>query len=248
MSTVDHILAGCGRLRVAWNWLGEATIPGRTRHRQRHLSDTARTQLDRQAAAERTDRHALLTSGRIPTGATTAPTNINALDAREKVASDIDHAAWVLASQLRDRVLPPYRAGQPAYRPDGRSTDRRFRTAIDWISLNAPRLQDSDRDTINTTYRALVDADTHARAVAGAGPDNRRLAAECPACGRRALVWNTDSTDHREWHVTCVTPRCRCSGRDCRCKLPDRQPGMVHLWLEAGWERFAEQMQHQEAL
>lgn len=241
MSTVDHLLAECGRLRTAWTWLTEATIPGRTRRHQRVTSDATKAARAKQATAERNDRAKLLTAGKLLVGNQHAPTNINALDAREKIATDVDHTAWVMASNMRNRGYNDLR--QHSYRPDGRNTDHRFRGAVDWISLNAPRLQDGDQTTIDDTYRSLVDATTLATNIAGAGNDRRPLAAHCPACNRRTLAWDTSSTDHREWHVLCTAPTCRCQGHDCSCRKPDRLPGMTHLWTEASWERLAQQLE-----
>jgi hypothetical protein len=246
VSTTDHLLAQCGQLRAAWGWLAEAVIPGRSRRNQRALTESATAKRDQQAQAERNDRAKLLAAGKLLAGNSSSPANLSAVDARDKIANKVDDAAWQLASHLRGRVQPPYRAGQPAYRPDGRSADHRFKAAVDWVSLNAARLTPDDQAAINHTYRELVDATTLATSTAGCGPDRRPLAAECPACGRRALRWDCSSSEPVEWHILCTNPRCRCAGRDCPCKLPERQPGMTHLWLEAGWERFAEQLTAKE--
>lgn len=240
MSTIDHVVAECGRLRTAWTWLTEATIPGRARRNQRVTTERAKAARDKQAAAERNDRAKLLIAGKLLAGNQHAPANINALDAREKIAADIDHTAWVMTSNMRQRGYNNLR--QSAYRPDGRTTDHRFRNAVDWISLNAPRLQD-DQPIVNSTYRSLVDATTLATAVSGAGADRRHLAALCPACGMRSLAWDCTSPDYREWHVLCTAPTCRCQGRDCGCHKPDRTPGMTHVWLESSWARLAEQLE-----
>lgn len=242
MSTVDHIVSQCGQLRTVWGWLTEAVTPGRTRRNQPALTETAKAKRDQQTRTERTDRAKLLTAGKLLAGNTSAPVNVAAVDAREKITNQVDDTAWTLASHLRNRVQPPYRAGQPAYRPDGRSTDHRLTTAIDWISHNAARLETSDQTLINSTYRTLVDATTLALTITGNGPDRRPLAAECPACSRRSLAWDCSSSEHREWHVLCTSKTCRCRGRDCTCKMPHRQPGMAHLWLENMWNALAQQL------
>ena len=243
MSTQDHLVAACGALRTAWATLSLARLPGRTRRVQRHLGDAGQARLDRQAAAERADRHAVLTSGRVPSGASAAPVNVAVVDARVTISGEVDSLAWELASHLRNRK---YEGLARTYRPNGATNDTLFATAVDWISLNAAN-SIYDHKVLNDAYNRLLAAEELARNVSGNGPDLRRLAAECPACGRRSLVWDTSSTDYREWSIACSSPKCRCDGRDCTCKLPDRQPGMTHLWLEAGWERFAEQLSQREA-
>jgi hypothetical protein len=240
LSTIDHLIAQAGQLRAAWGWLAEATIPGRARRNQRVMSESATAKRDRQAAAERADRHKLLGAGKLVTGHNGAPANINAIDARSRIADDVDAAAWTMASAMRNRKYTTN------YRPDGRSADHRFKTGLDWISLNAPRLQDSDRDTINATHRALVDATTLATVASGCGPNRAPLAAECLACGRRSLAKDTSSELYQEWHVVCTNPKCRCSGRSCGCNQPDRQFGNSHVWLESSWSRLAAQL-NQEA-
>lgn len=238
MSTSDHIVAAVGQLRSAWAWLAEATVPGPARRRQRLLGDAARRQLDRQAAAERADRHALLTSGKVPSGNTTAPTSVSAIDARARIAESVDSLAWQMASHLRTAKYSAH------YRPDGRTADTLFITALNWITVNA--LNVSNHAFLTEAYEQLLGDVDLARAVAGAGPERRPFAAECPACGRRSLSWDCTSPDYREWSVQCGNKGCRCRGVDCACKLPERRPGMVHLWLEAGWERFAEQLRARE--
>lgn len=227
MSTVDHVVAACGQLRASWGWLKEATLPGPTRRHQRLLGDAARRQMDRQAAAERADRHSLLTSGKVPTGGTPAPTNISAIDARARIATDVDALAWQLASHLRI-----------AHRPHGATADTTVATALDWISINVVKVEDHQQ--LTDAYGQLLAAVDLAQAVAGAGPQRRPLAAECPACAHRSLSWDTSSPNFREWHVSCGNRRCRCTGIACPCKLPERRPGMSHVWLERTWERLAE--------
>lgn len=239
MSTTDHVIAMAGEVRTAFGWLREALTPGNARRNQRTLSPAAQRQRNEQAATDRRERAKLLTGGKMLTGSDKAPADVGVIDARDRVATDVDHVAWVMSSSMRNDL---YAAD---YRPDGRSTDQRFTNAVDWISLNAPRL--TNRNTINEAYTGLSAANKYARSVAGGYKPGGRLAAECPACNRRSLEWDCTSTDSREWHVTCVNERCTCTGRDCPCNLPDRQAGMSHLWLEAGWERFAGQLSTKEA-
>jgi hypothetical protein len=241
LSTIDHLIAQAGQLRAAWGWLAEATIPGRARRNQRVMSESATAKRDRQAAAERADRHKLLGNGKLVTGHNGAPANVNAIDAKEKISADVDHTAWVMASAMRDRGYNDLR--QSAYRPGIRNSDDRFRTGIDWISMNAPRLQEDDRDTVNTAYRSLVDATNLATAVSGCGPTRAPMASECPACGRRSLARDVSSERYEEWHVVCTNPKCRCSGRSCGCNQPDRQFGNPHVWLESSWNRLAQQLE-----
>lgn len=235
MSTVDHVIAACGSLRTAWGWLATASTPGRGRRNQRALSESAKAKRDNQARAERADRHALLTSGRVPTGQTSAPVNLTAVMAREQIAQEVDSTAWRMASAMRNLKFTT------SYRPNGANADARFRTGLDWISTNAPRL--TDRTLINETYEGLSAADTLARNVIGEGTDRRRLAAECPACGRRSLAWDCSSDRYEEWHVLCTSDTCRCQGLDCTCKIPDRQHGMTHVWLESAWNMLARQLE-----
>lgn len=239
MSTADHIIAAVGQLRSSWSWLKEATVPGPTRRQQHHLTGAARRQLDREASAERADRHALLVSKRVPTGHTPAPTNVSAIDARARIAESVDSLAWQMASHLRTRKY------QASYRPDGRTADTTVTAALDWITINVVNVD--DHDFLTEAYECLIGDVQLAQVVSGTGPPRRPFAAECPACGRRSLTWDCSSPDYREWSVQCGNGRCRCSGVDCPCKLPERRPGMVHLWLEAGWERFAEQLRVREA-
>lgn len=235
MSSTDHIIAACGRLRVAWGWLATAATPGRGRRNQRILSERAIEKRNQHARAERADRHAILVSGKVPTGATTVPADLTVLEAREEIAREVDHTTSVMGWQMRRNGY------NTNYRPDRSSTDARFKSGIDWISMNAPRLH--DQRLINDVYKGLNSAETLARNVLGEGPDQRRLAAECPACERRTLAWDTSSDRYEEWHIACTAPTCRCQGRDCACKMPERQHGATHVWLESAWNRLAQQLE-----
>jgi hypothetical protein len=238
VSTVDHIVAACGSLRASWGWLAAATAPGRVRRNQRPLSAEARTRQDKQAAAERNERHRVLTSGHVPSGNTKAPANLAAIDVRGRIAEDVDHAAWLMASAMRNDRYAAH------YRPAGANADTRLQGAVDWISTNAPRL--TSQPVIDSTYKTLTDADRLARNVVGEGPAGRPFAAECPACGRRSLVWDMGSIDYREWHVRCTNEQCRCDGRDCNCRIAGRVPGSPHVWLESAWNRLADQLNAKE--
>lgn len=245
MSTVDHVLAACGQLRTTWRWLATTATPGNARRNQRQPSPAGIAARNKQAAAERADRHAILTSGRVPTGQTTAPVNVAAIDARTHISNDVDDLAWQMASHLRNRVDVPFRAGQPAYRPNGNNADSRFRAAIDWVSLNAPRV--TDGKVLNSAYTRLLDCDRLGQQVTGNTRQRRHLAAECAACGRRSLEWDTGSDDPLEWFITCSNPRCTCAGRDCPCKVPERVAGSRHIWIEAGWERLASHLDQRDS-
>lgn len=234
MSTVDHVTAALGRLRAAWGWLQEATVPGPTRRHQRQMGEIAKRNLDRQAAAERADRHALLTSKRVPTGHTRAPSNISALDARARIAGDLDALAWLMASRLRT-----------PYRPHGATADTTAAMALDWIADNVAKVD--DHRLLVGVYEQLVIDTEFAKAVAGAGAQRRPFAAECPACGRRSLFWDVSSPHETEHHVACGHRRCRCSGMACPCRLPDRRPGMDHVWLQRSWLTLAAILNQGEA-
>jgi hypothetical protein len=241
VSTVDHLLAQCGQLRTAWGWLAEATIPGRARRNQRALTESATAKRDQQAAAERADRQKLLGNGKLVTGHNGAPADVNAIDARDTIAKDVNHTALAMAWHMRGRKY------KVDYRPLNGDVDHRFRNDLNWISTNAPRLQDGDQANINTTHRALVDATNLATAVSGCGPNRAPMAAECLACGRRSLARDTSSERYEEWHVVCTNTKCRCSGRSCGCNQPDRKFGDPHIWIEASWERLAQQISSKEA-
>lgn len=239
MSTANHVVAAVGQMRSAWVWLKEATIPGPTRRHQRLLGDTAKRELDRQAAAERADRHSLLVSKRVPTGPTPAPTSVSAVDARAQIAEDLDALAWQVASHLRANQ------NQRTYRPHGETADTAVKAALDFISACAVDV--ASFDLLTEMFERLIKDVDLAHATAGAAPQRRPLAAECPACGRRSLAWDTSSPQYREWSVSCTSRRCSCAGRECSCRLPDRRPHMSHVWLEASWEQLATQLNAREA-
>jgi hypothetical protein len=56
-------------------------------------------------------------------------------------------------------------------------------------------------------------------------PDNPR----CPGCSRRYLRVQASAPDRAVWTIVCVLG-CRCLGAPCRCCMPVRPEGAVHVW------------------
>lgn len=233
MSSIDHVISECGRLRAAWTWLTETRIPGRARRNQRALTESAKQKRDRRAREDRNDRPHLFNAGKI-VGGGQPPANLNAIEAQRQIADNIQD----IAHEISLRVATTGPTGT-SYRPDPTNTNTRFTGALNWISLNIIRLSPDDRPILNTAYRTLTASANLAEYIAGCGPDLRPLAAECPACGYRTLCWDCTSPEPAEWSVRCTNPNCRCRGRNCPCQHPDRQPRTPHVWLESSWDLLA---------
>lgn len=234
MSSVSHLIAACGRLRSAWNDLRTALRPGNQRRSTQATTDAQQKARNQRATQERTDRPHLSNAGKI-VGGGQPPVNLTALDACTRIIDLVED----VAGEMTLRISTIGRNAR-AYRPDRTDTNSRFLSAVDWVSANAQAL--TDPPIIDTACRTLDAATQIARIVLGEGPDRRRLASECLSCGRRSLYWDTSSPDHREWHVACDNTACRCRGRDCACKMPERQPGATHVWLESSWNGLADQL------
>lgn len=234
MTTTDHVLAACGSLRTAWGWLATSTTPGRARRNQKQLNERQIARRNERAAEERVGKVVLVNAGTI-VGGGQPPADLAAIDARTRIAADIDQ----LAAELSLAVATIHRVG--AHYTDTSSTDARFLAAVVWVSRCAGWIVDVH--LADDAYQRLTAADRLARAITGDLTLTRRLAASCPSCGRRSLAWDTSSPEPAEWFVACTSDACRCRGRDCMCKLPDRHPGMTHLWLAASWNRLARQLE-----
>lgn len=245
MSTADHVAAACGKLRASWAWLADALEVGNGRRDQRIITDAGRAQRDRQAAAERADRAKLLGTGKLLGGTTRTPVNVNAVDARTVIAEEADAVGWSLADQLRGWVQIPYRQRGIPYRPDGRTADATVLGALDYVAANVQHV--TDAAWLGGAYERLVRCDDLATSTAGAGHQRAPMGVECPVCDRRALVWGEPTPTQAEAFVECVSPKCRCTGVDCPCKLPGRIPGMVHLWTQPRWATLADQLSKQAA-
>lgn len=235
--TPDAIRWNVGQLRTAWGWIADSTMPGRRRPVHRDLSAAARANLNRLAAAERADRHATLRSGAIPTGTTPAPTNVAALDARTAIIEELTDLCWHASSATRQTFWY-------SFRPYGRSDAQRALVCLDYLTATAGTLPDTDVADIDSRLSSLVGyAHTHA----GDRPPRTRISGECPACGRRSLEADVASPDYREWTILCVRRACRCDGRECACGLPQRHPGMGHIWGERLWDHLGQQLADKEA-
>lgn len=234
--------AALARVRASWTYLASSLQHGPTTRGEHALSPAQLGQQHRQAREERADRHAILASGRIPTGPVSAPLRVAILDAQVLTLGTVCDAAWACSSALRCRLPVGSHGPGLTWQPYGDDQER-FAGAAGYLAIAlrhvTPRLGEQLADQ-------LAQVDQLARNVAGVGQDRRPLKAECPACGRRSLEADVSSQDQAEWTVACRRD-CRCQGVSCGCGLPLRYPRMRHIWPRKRFDELAVRLDRKAA-
>lgn len=151
-----------------------------------------------------------------PAGASPAPIRAALLDAQIRAQVTLEMLCWDVAELVRTDA----QAGTVRYAGWESRCDYLVDLLVELPPAQAARVA-----------RQIVRVDQAVRSAAGIGPDRRRLPGDppCPACGRDTLRVEVSALDERDWTVTCA-PDCRCTGHQCACKRPDREPGLPHLW------------------
>lgn len=220
----NNIIAGAAlsSLREAWGWLPDL-IDSSARIPRTPATPNAGQRLARarQAAAELADKPALI--GAKPTGGTPAPLRVAAVDAQTFALTTVTEAAYDAQSELRS--CHGLKFGGPWTMPLG---ETRWTFTCEFLAGSIPHLHP---DTATRVGRNLDTADRAIRNLAGVGRTLRPVHVPCPTCGRLGtLQAETSDPNPERWTFACNGSRCRCTGIDCPCRRPGRQPGQRHVW------------------
>jgi hypothetical protein len=205
--------AALNSLRTAWPWLDDvedATVHVPTNR----AADTQRPARERPAGTDRTERR------HTGAGASPAPLRVAVADTRALALRTITDCAWLCSSALSTIKGAPSYLGAWTGAP---GTGGRWDIVTGYLGEAIPHITP---ELARTVGRDLERADRAVRRAAGEGPDHRPVHAPCPACGRRGTL----TIDLNGNTIACTNTRCSCTGVDCGCKRPGRQPGQRHLW------------------
>lgn len=230
--TVEQIRITVDQLLVSWEWLLEATEPGRgTPAPAPALTDAQAERLEALGHSDRAYRAWNLRHGMSALPPSAAAVRIGAVDAQAAVAAAVTEAVHLVAEEARACYVGGLH----------RQADT-VRAALGWLAGTAALFVDPLGELRNETTAAAVDrllqrADRAARAATRTldeepepviDPDTGRPA-RCPACGRRSL--QREGTG-----IWCVSATCVCTGEaapdraECGCRQQEKRAGRRHAW------------------
>ena len=210
---IDQALMHVANINEIWPGLQEAIEPSKVQRTRKPLSYKAKAAMNELLRQERLDLVDVYKARRVVSEPMPVPINLNALDAQNLVADELDELAWRISSSLR-------RVETSAYVPGTANQYGRVTAALRYL---ASVLGQVDELEARHAARALDRIERVARQAAGVEVDLEHLVAACPACGRRML-------EARSSYVLCAYPSCRCIGPTCPCSREGRQPYGLHVW------------------
>lgn len=221
-------VAALSSLRAAYPYVAEVTAAEaygygvRNRRPTREFSDAARARQDELLRAERDGRNQSARAGIKLSATGRAPARAELLDAQVHAQTTVVDQCWIISSTLAARTSmlawgPPYLAGDDPWSVATGYLAVTIRLTSAGLAVRVAR----ELDYADADIRRLVGLNT----VRIPLPGDR----QCPACGRNALKVDITSAEDRDWTIACRAD-CLCTGTQCACGRPFRQPGQHHLW------------------
>lgn len=229
--------AALGDLEDQHQWLADLLEPGTRRARTTpRLTAATRALLNRQTRDERRDQVESMRKGLAPRGPSPAAVVLDVLHVQLVALDTVMDAAWRVTSALHTHP-----DGYP-YRGGGSNDAQRFTAAASYLHHTLPLVHPELAGELGSVLHAVAKL---AEQVTDHGPKRHDLEDACPACGDRFLTVTTWGTDDAV--VTCTRRDCRCHGRDCGCKRPDRMPGRQHMWQASEFDQLLTRLREGEA-
>jgi hypothetical protein len=219
------------RAREAWTWVGELLEPGAVDRRgSRTLSPAALAAQGELLRTERAERITADRAGIRQAGASAAPLNVAAVDARDEALTLIVDQCWTAASAL-DGFAPTHGY---AWRAAGAAGDR-WGSATGWLVAALPHC---GAGTVKEIRPGIELADLVLRRTARVTETRDPVHAPCPVCGLHLLRIVGSAPDQADAVVLCDNRACLCFGVECTCRIVDRATNRRHVWPAAEFLRL----------